>query len=241
MRRWIVTGLALALIATAITMVSLGYRRDVKEGSVGPPGAKGDTGGVGPAGAKGDTGSQGPTGLPGTTGPAGPTGLPGTTGPTGLPGTTGPTGSPGNTGPAGTTGNTGPAGATGTSGSMLVGNWSSVAFFASGSTASMAPITIASVSCTTRSASNPVMVIGSVSGVGNLYAMISCNGTVIQQEYRNGNEAKGYGLSRMHLPGVAGRHLYAYIIQSVTASGSYGAGLSPAPSVSFFCFEVVSV
>lgn len=124
---------------------------------------------------------------------------------------------------------------------MMAGNWSTVAFYATGSTASMAVITLASVSCTTRSASNPVLVMGSVSAWGNLRVMLKCNGTTIQFEYRNGVEIKGYGISRLHLPGVAGRHLYTYIIQSVTPDGSYGYGSSPTPDLSLFCIEIVSV
>jgi hypothetical protein len=124
---------------------------------------------------------------------------------------------------------------------MLAGNWSAVAFFASGSTSSMASITIASVSCTTRSASNPVLIMGSVSATGNLHVRFSCNGTVIYNEYHNGGQIQGFGISRLHLPGVAGRHLYAYSLQSVTADGNYGYGSSPTPGLSLFCIEIVSV
>lgn len=220
---------ALALLITGLTFSSIGFQREQEIEAtlslnetelIGEKGEDGAPGPPGPPGADGRNGSDGTTGLPG---------------PAGADGRNGSNGQPGPTGPGG------PAGATGAAGSMLAGNWSAVAFFASGSTSSMAPITIASVSCTTRSASNPVLVTGSVSAWGNSHVMFSCNGTVIHQEYRNGAEIKGYGLSRLHLPGVAGRHLYAYILQSVTASGVYGYGATPIPDVALSCIEIVSV
>lgn len=296
MRRWIVTGLALALIATAITMVSLGYRSDFEEGSVGPPGSKGDTGGVGPAGAKGDTGSQGPTGLPGTTGntgpagatgeqgpagttgntgPAGatgntgPAGATGEQGPAGAMGNTGPTGATGNTGPAGATGNTGPAGATGeqgpagttgntgpagttgptgamgntgvtgASGSMLVGNYSSTAFYVVVTTAGLTEYTVATVSCTTRSASSAVVIASTISACCNVDTRLRCNGTVIHHEYRNGGQLQFFGLTRMHFPGQAGTHFYAFTLQSVSPGPTYGTGSTV--NTGLFCYELVSV
>ena len=149
-----------------------------------------------------------------------------------------------NVGPTGKQGPTGPTGATGASGSMLAGNWSVVASRQTGSTSSMLNITIASVSCTTRSASNPVLVSATVGISGNIFTMIWCNGTIIHQEYRNGGPIMSAGISRLHVPGVAGTHSYKYVLRSVTADGSYGSGAanpSTIPWLSFSCIEIVSV
>lgn len=234
MRGWIVTGLALALIATAITMVSLGYRSDFQEGSVGPPGAKGDTGSQGPTGLPGNTG---PTGLPGATGNGGPTGPAGLPGATGNDGPTGPTGLPGATGNGGPTG---PTGATGTSGAMLVGSFNGTAFNLPSVGYSLADYTVASVSCTTRSASGAVLLLSSISAFTDITTMFKCNGTLIHAEYRFGGTAMYYGLSRLHYPGVAGTHLYAFVLRSAGAYGNYGYPAGSVPNTAFSCIELIS-
>ncbi len=218
-------------------------------GPTGSPGATGSQGNTGPAGSPGNTGPTGSQGPTGTQGPTGPTGV-GTTGPTGPTGvgTTGPTGptgvgTPGPTGPTGPEGPAGPQGPAGASGSAIAGNWSAVTSRQSGSTSSMLNITIATVSCTTQSASAPVLVQGSVGLAGNIHTMIWCNGSIIYQEYRNGGQIMSGGVSRLHSPGVAGTHTYQYVLRSVTADGSYGSGAaapSTIPWLSFYCIVILS-
>lgn len=220
-------------------------------GPTGPTGAAGATGAqgnTGPAGTTGNTGPTGSQGATGTQGPTGPTGV-GTTGPTGPTGagTTGPTGptgvgATGPTGPAGATGPTGPAGPQGppgTTGTLVAGNWSSTGSNLIFSTSSMLNTTLASLSCITRTASNPVLLLGTGSAWGNHLIMFFCNGTLIHLEYRNGSELKGLNLSLLHVPGAAGTHNYAYALRSVTANGNYGTGSIPAiQNTAFSCIAI---